>query len=72
MGWRQSNLSDREFLYEIQDQTGASPLIAEIVRRFEKLIDTTEPRSTDAACPICEAELLIDFTEFQYELSVRK
>lgn len=61
-----SNLSDEEFLLDIDDKRYQSPVIKELCRRLELLNNArgiAEDTNHRSECPVCEAGLIVDYDE---------
>lgn len=67
-----SNLTDEEFLNAIDGRKGASPIIDELIRRWQLRPHVSSNGDRRAECPVCEASLVVAYDEgnqlFQLEL----
>lgn len=61
-----THLSDEEFLLDVGDKVYQSPILKEFGRRLQHSIDTSvvaADANHRATCPVCEAELVVDYDE---------
>lgn len=67
-------LSDSELIRHCDNIKGASPLIDELVRRFDEAQGPNQGVHEEKghSCPICEAPLLIDVEIERIDLGVTK
>ncbi|OHD22914.1 MAG: hypothetical protein A2Y38_19810 [Spirochaetes bacterium GWB1_59_5] len=60
-----SNLTDDEFLGQVDDARSKSPIIDELATRLEKANRQRVPEDSDTRvdCPVCEASLVVSYDE---------
>lgn len=60
-----SRLTDEELLSHVDDRRHLSPIIAELAKRLEALLesDRRDDYNNRAECPVCQATLHVDFDQ---------
>jgi hypothetical protein len=55
------HLTDREFIFRLDDARHQSPIIGELCRRLEDLLCKEPPTTAQTECPVCMADVQADY-----------